>query len=236
MLLAAGEGAGLGFDPGVDAPNDGSHKNRIRVLAPRILEAYERLPHQERLLAGQGMLAALRGCGFDMAAVAAGLNAAGWNLCDTGFDVRSPETRELFFPKDSQWDAFVVLRNLLGRARERVVVVDPYCDERIFELLTAPPDGLVVEVLCSGRTSTQVLGARRAFCQQYRRVTVEVRITADFHDRFVVLDGKTCIHVGASINHAGRTAFMVSELADPANREALLRQICESWNDATQAT
>ena len=235
-LLLAAEAAGLRFATDLDERQDGAHRTRIRALVPRILAAYENLPGEEQLLVGQAALRALRADGFDMEAVNQALNAAGWELRDAGFVVRSPETRELFFPRGSQWDAFVVLRNLLARARERIIVVDPYCDATIFEMLGHPPDRLTLEILCSPRSSAAVLAAARRFREQYPPVTVGVRTTQDFHDRFVVLDGTTCVHVGASINHAGRTAFMVSVLEDQANRDALLRQILASWNNATEAT
>ena len=62
---------------------------------------------------------------------------------------------------------------------------------------------------------------------------IEVRRAKDFHDRFVVLDGARCVHIGASINGAGKTAFMISAVEDPANRGALLQQIESSWSAAT---
>ncbi len=235
-LLVAAEAAGLHFaaDPGEE--QGGTHKTRIRVLAPRILAAYDDLSGDERLVAGQAALRALRDDGFDMEAVSQSFNAAGWELRDTGFVVRSPETRELFFPKGSQWDAFVVLRDLMARAGERIIVVDPYCDDTVFEMLAQPRDGLTLEILCSRTSAGPLVGAARRFREQYPGVTVRVRATRDFHDRFVVLDDDTCIHVGASINHAGRTAFMVSVVEDHANRDALLQQIRASWQNATEAT
>ena len=238
QLLLAAEAAGLRFDPVLDEMDAGSHTNRIRVLVPRILVAYETLPAEQQLLAAQAAVRALRDAGFDLELLSQRLNVAGWELRDTGFVVRSPETREVFFPKGSQWDAFLDLRNRLARAQERIVVVDPYCDATIFDLLAQPLDELTLQlqILCLTRASAAVRGAADRFSAQYPGVTVEVRTTRDFHDRFVVLDGTTCIHVGASINRAGTTACMVSVLDDPPNRDALLAQILDSWNNATEVT
>jgi hypothetical protein len=36
-----------------------------------------------------------------------------------------------------------------------------------------------------------------------------VKRSKDFHDKFILLEGKTCNHIGASITNAGQTAFMV---------------------------
>ena len=73
-----------------------------------------------------------------------------------------------------------------------------------------------------------------AFMGQYPNVTVHVRTTTDFHDRFIVLDGTVCVHVGASIKDAGKRACMVSRIEDVANRDAMLRQLDESWEAGTQ--
>ena len=60
------------------------------------------------------------------------------------------------------------------------------------------------------------------------------RQAKDFHDRFVVVDGNSCVHIGASINGAGKTAFMISKVEDQVNRDALLKQIEASWAGAVQ--
>ena len=238
QLLWAAEAAGLVFDPDLDQRDAGSHTTRIRALAPRILHAYDALPDEQRLVAAQAAVAALRGHGLDMELLTERLNVAGWALRDTQFVVQSPETREVFFPKGSQWDAFVVLRDRLAQAQERILVVDPYCDATVFELLVPPllERLLQVDILCRPTARADVHAGARRLREQYRNVTVRVRTTLDFHDRFLVLDGAVCIHVGASLNHAGTRAFMVSDLEGQATRDALLAHIRDSWNDAAEAT
>ena len=48
-----------------------------------------------------------------------------------------------------------------------------------------------------------------------------------------MLNDKICVHVGASIKDAGKTAFMVSRVEDESNRVALLKQAEETWTAAT---
>ena len=238
QLLVAAEAAGLVFDLDLDQRDAGSHTTRIRALAPRILRAYEALPDEQRLVAAQAAVAALRRHGLDMELLTERLNVAGWALRDTQFVVQSPETREVFFPKGSQWDAFVVLRDRLAQAQERILVVDPYCDATVFELLVPRllERLLQIDILCRPTARADVRGGGRRLREQYPNVTVRVRTTLDFHDRFLVLDDAICIHVGASLNHAGTRAFMVSDLEGQATRDALLAHIRDSWNDATEAT
>ena len=169
-----------------------------------------------------------------MTAVAQRLRTAGWELRETGFVVLSPETREVFFPQGSPWDAFVVLRDLFTEAAESITVVDAYCHTTVFQLLQgrALGDALSLRVLC-GRNAQAVAAEAGVFMQQYPNVAVTVRTTTDFHDRFIVLDGNVCVHVGASIKDAGKRACMVSRIEDVANRDAMLRQLNQSWEAGT---
>ena len=142
----------------------------------------------------------------------------------------SPETREVFFPKGSPWDAFVVLRNLFTEAKQSITIVDAYCDKTVFQLLQGcSMDALRLRVLC-GRHAGAVAAEAGVFMKQYPNVAVQVRTTADFHDRFIVLDETVCVHVGASIKDAGKRACMVSRIEDGGNRDAMLRQLNESWD------
>ena len=45
--------------------------------------------------------------------------------------------------------------------------------------------------------------------------TLTVKKTQVFHDRFIVLDGKTAYHIGASIKDAGKKCFGISLIDDP---------------------
>ena len=40
--------------------------------------------------------------------------------------------------------------------------------------------------------------------------TLEVKKTSVFHDRFIILDGKTAYHCGASLKDAGKKCFAIS--------------------------
>ena len=100
------------FDTELSKVEAYSHRTRIRAYLPRILAAYDTLDSNAQLTTALAAVKAIRRSGFDMATVAERLHTAGWELRDNGFVVQSPETREMFFPKGSPWDAFVLLRDL----------------------------------------------------------------------------------------------------------------------------
>jgi len=91
--------------------------------------------------------------------------------------------------------------------------------------------GLRVRVLCS-QYAAAVAAEAKAFMAQHSGIAIQVRQTREFHDRFLVIDGTICVHMGASIKDAGGKVFMVSRVEDPANRDALLSSIEECWSVA----
>jgi len=135
----------------------------------------------------------------------------------------------LFFPEQSHHDAYVGIRAILQKARNRIVVVDPYIDQSIFTILSSCVEGgTTIRILSSKLPPDFALEAKR-WLSQYGGSLLEVRTTKEFHDRFIILDDTACWHVGCSIKDAGNKAFMLSELEDHDNRMALLAQVNKSW-------
>ena len=61
-----------------------------------------------------------------------------------------------------------------------------------------------------------------AFNAQYPML--EVKHTNIFHDRFLILDGKTVYHIGASLKDAGKKCFAISLMKDA--KEELMKKLC----------
>lgn len=230
LLVGVANAAGLRVDLTMSERDAGTHKTRIRALLPRILAAYDQLGHAARLAVAN---VALRNFGpsypdtRDRAIEALAL--AGWKFQGQELVIGSPELREMFFPKGSQWDGHVVLRGVFNEAQHNLTIVDPYTDSTVFQMLAARPlDGLQVRILC-GAWGPAVVAEAKTFMAQHPGVTVEVRQGKDFHDRFVVIDDRSCVHVGASIKDAGKTAFMVNRVEDERNLQAILGALSAAW-------
>jgi len=234
LLTEVASAAGLRFDAAISGDAAYSHKTRVRVLAPRIIQAYDALSEPEARGAASAVVAALQSRGNILDEAAEALRRVGWDIQSRELVVVDPEIREMFFPKGSRWDAFVVLKGLFNEAAAELTIVDGYCDSTLFQLLSARAHKpLRVKILC-WQSAAAVVGEAKVFMAQFSGWAIQVRQAKGFHDRFVVLDGASCVHVGASINGAGKTAFMISRIEDPANRDALLAQIDRSWTAAIQ--
>jgi len=234
-------GIGLRFNICLNGDDNFSHGNRIRALRPRVLEAYDSLLPEAKLAAANAATARFfslmqrvqhvpRFHGYSER-MSAAFQKIGWGFQDDQLVTLDTHIREMFFPKDSQWDAFVVIRKIIDSVKSNLILVDPYCDRAFFEILqssTARP--MVVRLLCR-KAPNDLKTEANVFCKQYPQMCIEVRKSTDFHDRFLVVDQATCIHIGASINHAGSRAFMISTVEDIPNRDALIKAVNEAWNN-----
>lgn len=233
LLVGVVNATGIRVDLTMSGQQDYSNKTRIRTLLPRIFAAYDELTSEVQLAAAN---VSFRNFGSSYhetkARAVEALALAGWRVEGDRLEVTSPELREMFFPKGSPWDAHVVLRGVFSEARSTLTIVDPYTNGVVFQMLVSRPLlGLTVRILC-GVSGPAVAAEAETFVRQHNGVTVEVRQAKDFHDRFIIIDERTCIHVGASIKDAGKTGFMVSRVEDSGNATAILSALAAAWSSA----
>ena len=231
LFIEAFSGSGLAFDLNLTSAESYSHGTRIRALRPRVVSAYDALSLEARLVASNAALHRLTGRKPMLNdQLVAALERIGWGFRDDRLVTIDPEVREMFFPRDSQWDGFVAIRQIIDTVKKDVILVDPYCDRAFFGILeSSGMRSMTVRLLCY-RNAVGLKAEAQAFAAQHPEVAIELRTSRDFHDRFLVVDGVACVHIGASINHAGSRAFMIRTVEDKRNREALIRAVEEAWD------
>lgn len=219
---------GLSVNWKLSEKEDYSDKMRIAAYRPRIDAAYADLCEEDRVRIAYIVADELskRGLGekLDVA-----LRSIGWQIEGGKLAPDSQSVRELFFPKQSQHDAYVEIRNIFQRATVSIFVVDPYIDQTILTLFASSLQPNMTVRLLTAKIPTDFHLEAEAWRNQHQNAILEVRTTREFHDRFIVLDDSTCWHVGASIKDAGNKAFMLSAIEDERNCCALLAQIDKSW-------
>ena len=55
--------------------------------------------------------------------------------------------------------------------------------------------------------------------------SLEVHVTDEFHDRFLILDRSRFFHIGASIKDAGSKGFEISENRDEKQLDSVLKRL-----------
>ena len=124
---------------------------------------------------------------------------------------------EKSFPKqmtffDGQWfDAYDFISSLFEKADFSILLIDPYCDREALRYCAKRKNGVAIRICHSPHAalSTQDVAA---FIKQYG--SISLKCDASFHDRYIILDGKECYHIGASLNHAGKRVFGIDRIED----------------------
>jgi hypothetical protein len=107
------------------------------------------------------------------------------------------------------FDAYVLVNDLLRQAKKSVVLIDNYVDDSVLQQLAKRKKGVSAIILTRkiSKTLAQDLKKHNA---QYPPVTIHT--FADSHDRFLILDGETVYHLGASLKDLGKKWFAFSKM------------------------
>lgn len=136
-------------------------------------------------------------------------------------DDHAESQQKIFF--DGQiYDAFSLLISLIQKAKREIILIDGYVDVNTLNLLAKKQPN--VRVKCYTYASARLTNQDVAqFNAQYP--TLEVTRTQAFHDRFLILDGTTAYHIGASLKDAGKKCFGISLLEEPQLTADLLNRL-----------
>ena len=131
--------------------------------------------------------------------------------------------QKIFF--DGQfYDAFVWLKKYIRMARKELIVIDPYFAASVLPQIAQKRDGVsVVIVLCKrGRRLLPDVDVQM-FNAQYKN-SLLIKESERFHDRYFIIDRKTLVHIGASLNYFGKKCFACSSF-DPVDIPEMLAKL-----------
>ena len=121
------------------------------------------------------------------------------------------------------YDAFEQMKRFVRMARRELVIIDPYFADCVLPLVAQKRQDVSVLVVRSSRSRLLHGVDVDRFNAQYGG-SLTVKVSDRFHDRFLIIDGATLIHVGASLNHLGRKCFAFSSL-DKSNIPDILAKL-----------
>lgn len=107
------------------------------------------------------------------------------------------------------FDAYVFVNDLLRQAKKSIVLIDNYVDDSVLAQLAKRKKGVSATILTKaiGKALAQDLKKHNA---QYPPIAIQE--FADSHDRFLILDGETVYHLGASLKDLGKKWFAFSKM------------------------
>jgi hypothetical protein len=212
-----------------------SNSTRIRAYREDIARAYLKLNDDEKGQFAQIVVKAILGRhdGAELRSkMIDRLHDIGWTISDDGIlKTEDALISEQFFPPNSEYDAYLTIRDIFAKASKDIIIVDAFVGSSLLVTLRAlPSQSLDVLVLTVEKNlKPDFLVEVATFRSQVAHIKLEVRTMTGFHDRFIIIDGDEFYHVGASIKDAGKRAFMISRMEDPPNIDNLKKSIRQAW-------
>ena len=132
------------------------------------------------------------------------------------------ESEQKIFFDGQIYDAFSLITSIIRKAQKEIILIDGYADVDTLNILAKKNTGVDVKIYTYASAKLTNTDAA-SFNAQYPTLTVKK--TQVFHDRSIILDGKTAYHVGASIKDAGKKCFGISLMEDPDLVTELLNRL-----------
>lgn len=131
--------------------------------------------------------------------------------------------QKLFFDGEF-YDAFLWIKDLIKKAKSELIVIDPYFDASVLPLFAEKKRDVRLTIVRSTRAKKLLpeLDVQK-FNAQYAD-SLEVKDSDLFHDRFLIIDRKRLIHIGASLNYLGKKCFAASTF-DPRSIPEMLKKL-----------
>ena len=119
--------------------------------------------------------------------------------------------QKVFFD-GKHYDAFSFARKLVRKAAKSIVLVDNYCDDTTLDILAQKRGGADITIATTQKCITQFLTPAAVAKFNKQNPTLAVKAVAAFHDRFLIIDGATLYHLGASLKDLGRKYCAVTKM------------------------
>ena len=127
----------------------------------------------------------------------------------TTIEKRLPQQQpEQIFATGCVWDAWTYVSDLVRSAKQRIVLIDNFVDDRVLSLLDKRADG--VEATIHSRYYEPFLVDLKKHNAQYREIDF-VQLSQKNHDRFLIVDDDVFL-LGASVKDMGAGMCAVTKM------------------------
>ncbi len=124
-------------------------------------------------------------------------------------DVSPKLLPEQVFPTGCVWDAWSYISDLVRSARQRIILIDNYVDDRVLSMFTKREDGVSATIYT--RHNEQFLTDLKKHNAQYPEIEF-IQLPHRNHDRFLIIDDKVYL-LGASLKDMGTGLCAVTEMS-----------------------
>lgn len=118
---------------------------------------------------------------------------------------------EQVFNSGCVWDAWTYVSDLIRSAKQRIVLIDNYVDDRVLSLLDKRADN--VEATIHTRYNETLLTDLKKHNGQYREINL-IQLPHRNHDRFLIIDADVYL-LGASVKDMGIGLCAITKMQTP---------------------
>lgn len=138
------------------------------------------------------------------------------------------ENNELSYKKEKiivnseVFDAISYLENIVSKASNKILLVDPYVDSKALNILKNSNDKISLKIITSSKSKLSKVDIN-SFVKKYNK-SVDISIDDSFHDRYLYIDNKI-FHLGSSINYLGSKISQIDEVLDEDIKDYLRKRV-----------
>lgn len=107
------------------------------------------------------------------------------------------------------FDAYTFVSDIVRSAQRSIILIDNYVDDTVLTLLGKRKDSVTATIYTKNISNQLRLDLQR-YNSQYP--PIDIRVFANAHDRFLIIDGKELYHIGASLKDLGKKWFAFSKM------------------------
>ena len=119
------------------------------------------------------------------------------------------------------FDAYELASKIIRSAKKSIVLIDNYIDESTLTHLSKKTKAVKVLLLTKTMSNQLTLDVKKAN-EQYGNF--DIRVFANSHDRFIIIDNSDVYHVGASLKDLGKKWFAFSKM-DKSSVSNIIKEI-----------
>ena len=127
---------------------------------------------------------------------------------------KNKEINRIFF-EGELYDAYSILVDILGKAKQEIIIIDNYAGKELLDLLKK----INTKIILASKNIEETL--KKKYESQYNNITFINNNS--FHDRFVILDKSKLYSCGASFKDLGKKCFAINEFKEKIYLNEILK-------------
>lgn len=145
--------------------------------------------------------------------------------------LNSSTTKEISFNKDEEFQALSYLRKIVKNANSKIVIIDSYLDDIVFDVIDGIDNQVNIYLLSHGKGTTGNIFKKMYLAYVKNNSNVQAKTNGSSHDRYLIIDDVKFFHLGASLNTIGKSDFMINEIETKVEQDRKLKDFDEWWKN-----